>query len=198
MAVTEISADDFARKLQSGDPLDILDVRTGVECRAEKLACKVTYMPLHELDGARFAADRKARGANGPLYILCRSGGRAAKAAEALAASGVENPVIVTGGMAACGACQIPLEKGKVISLERQVRIAAGLLVLLGFLLGHYISPSFYLLSALVGGGLVFAGITDYCGMAMLLARAPWNRADISQEINQSLQKFNEKKGASS
>ena len=63
-----------------------------------------------------------------------------------------------------------------VVSLERQVRIVAGFLTLGGVVLGALVHPGFYGLSAFVGAGLMFAGITDWCGMAMVLARMPWNR----------------------
>ena len=73
--------------------------------------------------------------------------------------------------------CGLPVVRGKkTISLERQVRMAAGLLVLLGALLGWLVHPIFVALSAFVGAGLVFAGITDTCGMGLLLARLPWNQ----------------------
>jgi hypothetical protein len=65
---------------------------------------------------------------------------------------------------------------GKVISLERQVRIAAGFLALLGAVMAMVVHPYFAGLSAFVGAGLMFSGITDTCGMAMLLAQMPWNR----------------------
>jgi predicted branched-subunit amino acid permease len=64
----------------------------------------------------------------------------------------------------------------KSISIERQVRIAAGGLVLLGVIFGLLINHVFLLLSGFIGAGLIFAGITDWCGMGLLLARAPWNR----------------------
>jgi len=72
----------------------------------------------------------------------------------------------------------LPVEKDAWTpwALERQVRVAAGSLVLLGVSLGHFVHPLFLGLSAFVGAGLVFAGVTDWCGMGMLLARAPWNR----------------------
>jgi hypothetical protein len=71
----------------------------------------------------------------------------------------------------------LPVERGqKTISLERQVRIAAGLLVLTGSLLDYLVHPYFIGLAAFVGAGLAFAGITNTCGMAMLLARMPWNQ----------------------
>ena len=73
----------------------------------------------------------------------------------------------------------------KAISLERQVRIAAGSLVLTGVILGLFVHPAFFGLSAFVGGGLVFAGITDTCGMGMLLARMPWNQCPYAKFGNE-------------
>jgi len=87
--------------------------------------------------------------------------------------------IIIEGGLnalKAAGAKTIIGSK-KTISLERQVRIAAGALTLLGVVLGFTLSSSFFALSAFVGAGLMFAGITDTCGMGMVLARMPWNRA---------------------
>jgi hypothetical protein len=67
----------------------------------------------------------------------------------------------------------------KAISLERQVRIAAGLLVVTGAGLGFFVDQRWIALSAFVGGGLVFAGVTDTCGMGMILARMPWNQVPV-------------------
>ena len=115
---------------------------------------------------------------NEPVYILCRTGARATKAAEQLAKGGYENAVVVEGGTLAWIDAGLPVERGtaKVMSLERQVRIGAGSLVMTGVLLGWLVHPGFFGLSAFVGAGLVFAGITDWCGMGLLLAKAPWNR----------------------
>jgi hypothetical protein len=71
----------------------------------------------------------------------------------------------------------------KVISLERQVRIAAGAIVLTGALLARFVTPNFIWLSGFVGAGLVFAGITDFCGMGLLLAKLPWNKRKDETEI---------------
>ena len=77
----------------------------------------------------------------------------------------------------------LPVNRGKkMISLERQVRIVAGSLVLLGSIVGYFIEPAFIGLSAFVGAGLLFAGITDTCGMGMILARMPWNRVQAGKE----------------
>ena len=75
----------------------------------------------------------------------------------------------------------LPVVRGrKAISLERQVRIAAGLLVVTGSALGYFVNPVWIGLAAFVGAGLAFAGITDTCGMGMLLARMPWNQVAAS------------------
>ena len=88
--------------------------------------------------------------------------------------------VNVEGGTLACVDAGLPVVRGKkAVSLERQVRIAAGSLVLLGAALS-FVHPAFVGLSAFVGAGLVFSGITDTCGMGMILARMPWNQ--VSQD----------------
>ena len=85
------------------------------------------------------------------------------------------------GGTQAWQEMGLPVVRGKkVLSLERQVRITAGILVLTGALLGWIIHHAFIGISAFVGAGLAFAGITDSCGMGMMLAKMPWNK--ISQE----------------
>jgi hypothetical protein len=109
--------------------------------------------------------------------LVCRSGKRAEQAYQKLQATGCENLEVLDGGVIAWESAGLPVVRGvRAISLERQVRITAGLLVLLGVILGTWVHPAFYGLSAFVGAGLVFAGITDWCGMAMVLAKMPWNR----------------------
>ena len=91
----------------------------------------------------------------------------------------VHQRVNVEGGTLAWEQAGLPVVRGKkAMSLERQVRIAAGSLVVLGTALGAFVHPGFLGLSAFVGAGLVFAGVTDTCGMGMVLARMPWNRAE--------------------
>jgi hypothetical protein len=76
-------------------------------------------------------------------------------------------------------AADLPVVRGKkTVSLERQVRIAAGSLVLFGCVLGFFVHPLGYALSAFIGAGLVFAGVTDTCAMGMVLARMPWNQCN--------------------
>ena len=121
--------------------------------------------------------------ANEPLYVICRSGSRGQQACEKFLKAGFSNVVNIEGGTMACVEAGLPVVRGKkAISLERQVRIAAGSLVLLGAVLGWFVHPAFIGLSAFVGAGLVFAGITDTCGMGMILARMPWNQCSKNAE----------------
>jgi len=133
-------------------------------------------MPLDKLESATVSAER--RGASNPIYVICQSGGRASKACERLQEAGLAHVYCVEGGMTAWERINLPVERGatKVISLERQVRIGAGSIVLLGVALARTIHPAFLAIAAFVGAGLIFAGITDYCGMAFVLSKMTWNR----------------------
>jgi len=172
-----ISPQKFHDLVQRHAAIDLIDVRTPVEFRAMHVH-GARPAPLDHLDPKDVVASRPAD-AEGPTYILCKTGKRAQKAAEKLAATGdAQQFVVVEGGIDGCLTAGIELERGpkKVITLERQVRIVAGLLVAIGTALGVFINPWFLVLPAFVGCGLAFAGITDTCGMAMMLAKMPWNR----------------------
>lgn len=160
--------------MESDRRVELIDVRTPVEFR-EVHASAARNVPLDRLSAAAFAGE--PFGAAEPLYLICQAGGRGAQACEKLAKAGYSNVVNVEGGTQAWVQAGLPVVRGpKAMSLERQVRIAAGSLVLIGALLGYFVHPYWIALSGLVGAGLVFAGITDSCGMGMLLARMPWNR----------------------
>lgn len=174
MTVPTISPKQLADLCKCGK-IDLIDVRTPVEFR-EVHAAAARNLPLDRLDPATVMQARNGN-KNEPLYLICRSGSRGQQACEKFLAAGFPNVVNVEGGTMACVEAGLPVVRGKkAISLERQVRIAAGSLVLLGVLLGWLVHPVFFGLSAFVGAGLVFAGITDTCGMGMMLARMPWNQ----------------------
>ena len=178
MSVTAISPQHLADLCKNGQ-VELIDVRTPVEYRELHVAA-ARNVPLDKLDPAAVMPARNGS-KDDPLYLICRSGSRGRQACEKFLAAGFTNVVNVEGGTLACVECGLPVVRGKkVISLERQVRIAAGSLVLLGVLLGWLVHPVFLGLSAFVGAGLVFAGITDTCGMGMLLARMPWNQVKES------------------
>ena len=175
MDIPTISPQELHSLRVGGQTVDLIDVRTPVEFR-ELHADLARNVPLDALDPAAIIAARRDA-ADRPLYVICRLGGRGKQACEKLIAAGCSNVVNVAGGTSAWAEAGLPVVRGKkAVSLERQVRIAAGSLVLLGAGLGWLVHPAFYALSALVGAGLVFAGVTDTCGMGLLLARMPWNR----------------------
>jgi len=161
---------------RNGNPLDLVDVRTPAEHRAVHIA-DARLIPLDRVNADEVKRTRPAD-SHGPTYVVCKSGGRSKTAIEKLHK---QDPaldlVLVEGGTDAAIQQGVPVVRGKQsISLERQVRIAAGFLVALGVAAGFFLSPWWLILPAFVGCGLVFAGITNTCGMAMLLARMPWNR----------------------
>lgn len=175
MTVATITPPQLAELCKRCGRLDLIDVRTPVEFREVHVA-GARNVPLDRLDPAEVLRCRDAS-KDEPIYLICRSGSRGRQACEKFQAAGFGNIVNVEGGTLACVEAGLPVNRGKkAISLERQVRISAGLLVLLGALLGWFLHPAFVGLSAFVGAGLVFAGITDTCGMGLLLARMPWNR----------------------
>lgn len=111
------------------------------------------------------------------IVFICKSGARSEKAMKLFQKAGFNNIDFVEGGTDQCHEEGMEVVENKnIMSLERQVRIAAGLLVVIGVILAITVNEAFIALSAFVGAGLVFAGITNTCGMGLLLAKAPWNR----------------------
>ena len=151
----------------------LVDVRTPVEF-TDVYAEGAVNVPLDQLN-PKAVMSGKALGDN--VLLLCKAGTRATKAQALFAHCGYANTQVVEGGTDAWVAAGLPTVRGQsgVISLERQVRIAAGLLVLIGVIFGITFSPWFLGLAAFVGAGLTFAGITNTCGMAMILTKMPWN-----------------------
>jgi rhodanese-related sulfurtransferase len=162
-----IKANQLKKELEQGE-LKLIDVRTPAEFG--ELHIEGSHlMPLDRLEPEAVKGNQ--------CVIVCRTGKRATQAMEKLQAAGCENLRVLEGGVQAWEQAGLPVNRGKaVLSLERQVRIAAGLMVLVGVILGTWVHPGFYGLAAFVGAGLTFAGITDWCGMGMLLAKAPWNQ----------------------
>jgi len=167
--VSTITPQKLAELRRQGN-VELIDVRTPVEFR-EVHVDFAQNVPLDRLDPGAINTSKDQ-----PLYVICRSGGRGQQACEKLEAAGFK-VVNVEGGTLAWDAAGLPVIRGKkAMSLERQVRIAAGSLVLTGVILSFVVHPYLIGLSAFVGAGLVFAGITDTCGMGMILARMPWNQ----------------------
>jgi rhodanese-related sulfurtransferase len=163
-------------ELNNQSPVDLIDVRTPAEFGDTRASC-ARNVPLDSLDPKAIMAVRNGA-TQQPLYVICKSGGRSSQAVRKFTEAGFSNVVNVEGGTQAWVAAGLPVIRGKkAMSLDRQMRILAGSLALLGVVLGFYLDPRFYGLAAFIGAGLVFAGVTDYCPMMHVLAKMPWNQA---------------------
>ena len=176
MTAFTISAAEFAKIYRERGQVELIDVRTPAEYREVHVEF-ARNVPLEQFQPAelmRSLGDVTKR----PLYIVCQRGGRGQQACQALLKAGCTSAINIEGGTEACIEAGLPLVRGKkTIALERQVRIAAGSLVLIGALLSYFAHPYWIALAAFVGAGLVFSGVTDTCGMGILLARMRWNQA---------------------
>ncbi|MCC6573009.1 MAG: MBL fold metallo-hydrolase [Planctomycetes bacterium] len=149
----------------------LVDVRSPLEFGGEWIEGSWN-IPMPELD-PRVRELEKARK---PVILVCRSGNRALMAAQVLERRGFKDYRILEGGVVAWRRAGRQLAGGrKRLSIERQVQIGAGTLMLTGLALGTFVNPLFYLISAFVGAGLTFAGLSGFCGMARVLMRMPWN-----------------------
>lgn len=170
-----ITADDFFAQVDRGEAF-VIDVRSPDEFAACYIPGSIN-IPVEQIErgeGVKIPHDKQ-------VYLLCRSGPRAKRAHQVLQSRGYTNIVCVDGGVMECN--QVAgrvIWRSRVLPLMRQVQIAAGSLVLLGFFLSRFVHPAFIYLSVFVGAGLVFAGTTGFCGMAILLAKMPWNRLATS------------------
>lgn len=175
MTISTISAIEAQHRIKQGACL--IDIRQVDEHRREHIQGAMLY-PLDRLQAVGLPTEI----ANATCVIFhCKSGMRTKNARELIAQltqqGGYEAFILDKGleGWKQAGlATQI--DRSQPLELMRQVQIAAGFLVLLGVILGQTVSPVFYWLSAFVGAGLMFAGITGFCGLAHLLAIMPWNR----------------------
>ncbi len=169
--MSELNASEAQERILKGSVL--IDVRTPAEFREVHVTGAIN-LPLDHFcpDAACQAADGKS------ITLICGSGRRSEIALKKLQDTGAEAEAAhVIGGTNAWVQAGLPVERGKkAISIERQVRIAAGILIMIGIALGTFLHPGWYGLSFFVGAGLTFAGITDTCGMGMMMARMPWNQ----------------------
>ena len=168
-----LSPTELRELLDSEAPCQLFDVRPYPEFASGHIR-GARLMPLDEIPRRLGEIDRTRR-----VVLVCRTGRRSAEARETLATAGFERASELAGGVLAWQQAGLPLDVASRApwSLERQVRVVAGSLVLLGVVLGVMVHTAFLGLSAFVGAGLVFAGLTDWCGMGLLLAKMPWNRA---------------------
>lgn len=176
MSLRTVSPEQAKRLVQEG--AIIVDIREADE-HARECIPGVRHIPLSKLDEADLAAHRGQS-----VIFHCRSGARTKSNSPRLAAKAGEacEAYLLEGGLDAWRKAGLPtrVDRRQPIELQRQVQIGAGALVLLGTLLGLTLSPWLLAVPLFVGAGLVFAGISGFCGMALVLQRAPWNRVPSS------------------
>lgn len=167
----KISPQDLKARLDRGEPMQLIDVRSPGEYASGHVPGALN-LPLEEVE-ARL--DDVAR--HDPVVLVCQSGSRACLSHDVLQHHR-SDLIVLEGGTSAWEAASLAVVSGgnPRWSIERQVRLAAGLLVLVGAVLGFSLSPGWFGLSAFVGAGLTFAGLTNICGMAFLFGKLPWNR----------------------
>ncbi len=172
--------------LQSDATARLLDVRTASEFENGHIAGAYN-VPLDQLHEHA----HEVRAARGAVVLVCQSGQRAQKAEALLRSSGMAGMHVLDGGIKAWLAAGYPVRRIRArVSLERQVRIAAGAMVAAGSIGALTLSPLWALLPAFVGSGLVFSGVSDTCGMGLLLARLPYNRAAASCDTESIVRRF--------
>lgn len=150
----------------------VLDVRTPLEFEEMHIAGS-RHIPVDELAGCCDQLDPSQR-----YLLICRSGKRAEKAHRILEENGFNDLCILEGGVLAWEEGKLPLNRKelKVLPLMRQVQLVIGVLALTGSVLAMVVNPWFALIPAFLGAGLTMAGATGWCGLALLLARMPWNQ----------------------
>jgi rhodanese-related sulfurtransferase len=172
-APTDVDAPALREWIDRHDDLIVLDVRSAAEF--EGLHIKGSYnVPLPLLSEH---ADELAERLGRHVVLVCQSGVRAGQARTRLATAGLENSVVLTGGVPAFEAAGGDVVRGaQRWSLERQVRMAAGSLVLAGLVGGKLVSPKVSMVAGAIGAGLTFSAATNTCAMGNVLSRMPWNK----------------------
>ncbi|MCG7913068.1 MAG: rhodanese-like domain-containing protein [Candidatus Thiodiazotropha weberae] len=176
--VPTISPSYLFGKQDQGMKIELIDVRTAAEYRGSHIPGS-RLLSLDEISDESLAqqlGQPKERGQDS-INLTCKSGFRAEQAADKLLGSGYQNLVLVEGGTDGWEKSGLPIKRCTgVISLERQVQIVLGSILLTKVVFGFALHELFFLAGALIGAGLIMAGITRWCGMAKLVAMLPWNR----------------------
>jgi rhodanese-related sulfurtransferase len=171
-----ISPDRAAVLMRSGAVL--IDIREADEHARES----IPGARHHSL--ARIDSESPIRSGDEVVIFHCKSGARTSGNSSKLSAAAPHcEAYVLEGGLNAWKKAGLPvtLDRSQPIEIMRQVQIAAGGLVLLGVTLGAAITPGFYVLAGIVGAGLLFAGVSGFCGLARLLGMMPWNRSTQGQ-----------------
>ena len=170
-AAETITIDTWKKWDAEGRKAQLVDVRSPTEFAAGHVPGAVN-IPLEQIELRTADLD-----AHAPVVLVCQAGTRA-HWAEALLADSGKHLLVLEGGTDAWLNAGYPIVRSTAVrwALERQVRLIAGLLIVVGLVLGIAWSEWWLILPALVGCGLTFAGLSGLCLMGEGLARLPWNR----------------------
>ena len=173
-AVTSLAPKTLRTWIDQHEDLVLVDVRSAAEF--ESMHIPGSYnVPLPLLSEH---ADELAARLGSRVVLVCQSGARAEQARQRLGKSGIDSAYVLTGGAPGFAAAGGDVVRGQDRwGLERQVRLAAGSLVVLGLAGGKFISPKIRMLAGAVGAGLTFSAATNTCAMGQALSAMPWNRA---------------------
>ena len=161
-----------------GKKINLIDVRTAAEYRAGHVA-GAKLIPLDEFNADTLAETEIHSGVDyaQPVYLTCNAGQRAQQAAQRLIDAGYQNVALLEGGTLAWQKAGLPMNRcGNAISLERQVQITIGILLVLKVIFGFTVHELFFVAIPFIGAGLIFAGISNWCGLSRLIAALPWNQ----------------------
>ena len=176
--ITTISPQRLHAMWHEGKNITLIDVRGPAEYRAGHVA-GAKLIPLDDLTVDALAENELFDDIEHacPVYLTCHAGLRAQQAAERLIEAGYHNVALLEGGTQAWQNAGLPIKRcGFAISLERQVQIAIGMLLLLKVIFGFTVSELFFAAIPVIGAGLIVAGITNWCGLSRLIALLPWNQ----------------------
>lgn len=176
MNIIKIDAGELKRRLESGERMQLIDVRSPREYSEAHLPGAVN-MPIEEVD-----ARLDDMHSQDPVVLVCQSGNRACMA-HAVLQHHREDLIVLEGGTSGWqkAGFEVIRATSSAISLMRQVQLAVGVLIVASSILALTVDPKWALLSGFVGMGLTIAGVSGFCGMASLLALLPWNRPGRSQ-----------------
>jgi len=167
-----ISAREAQSLIQKDSNVKFLDVRSAFE-----------FVQMHIEDSINIPIDMLSAKisdlskANNQYIVFCRTGNRSPMAADMLIQAGLHNVKVMDGGISRWQKERLPVIKGEGgMSLERQIRLIAGILVLTGVLLSLFVHPAFAAIPIFVSCGLILSGLTDNCMMGMLLMKLPYNK----------------------
>jgi rhodanese-related sulfurtransferase len=169
MSVKTVDAGTLHQWLQQGSAL-LVDVREPAEYRARHVA-QAQNIPLARIEAAGLPEGHR-------IVIHCLKGGRGASACKKLIQ---QNPRLeiynLEGGIEAWEAAGLPVSSGGyVLSLDRQVQLTIGIILFVASSMTFFVNPLFVIITGALGLGLTMAGATGFCGLARIMAHAPWNR----------------------